>query len=239
VAGGERSANRLCTGSTDLQRWSQDVTTATTAPLVFIPALCETSGIAYSRHMDEALDDTALMLQYKEGDVRAFETLYRRHNDSLYRYLLRMCMNRDSAEDIYQDVWRKIIDSRMRYRPTAKFATFLYRVARNCFIDHTRRNKRYSMADPGCTDEIACTADAPDLATEKILLRRRLDEALTELPDEQRDAFLLHEEAGLGLESIAAVCGVSRETVKSRLRYANNKLRHALSAPTTNRRKQK
>lgn len=223
----------------DLHERAQDVSATTIAPLAFTPILCETAGVAYSRHMDEDLDDSALMLQYKEGDVRAFELLYRRHNDSLYRYLLRMCMNRDAAEDVYQDVWRKIIDSRARYQPTAKFATFLYRVARNCFIDHTRRNKRYSTGNPDSADEIASAADAPDIAAEKVLLRRRLNEALTELPDEQRDAFLLHEEAGLGLESIAVVSGVTRETVKSRLRYANNKLRQALMTPTTKRSTQK
>ena len=69
------------------------------------------------------------MLRYKDGDVAAFEILYRRHNDSLYRYLLRLSLNRDTAEDIFQEVWGKIIKARERYRPTAKFTTFLYRVA--------------------------------------------------------------------------------------------------------------
>jgi RNA polymerase sigma-70 factor (ECF subfamily) len=171
------------------------------------------------------------MLRYKDGDIAAFEILYKRHNDSLYRYLLRLCMNRDTAEDLYQDVWRKIIDSRERYRASAKFSTFLYRVAHNCFIDHVRRNKRYSSAEmPGADEQISDT-DQPDLAAEKILLRRRLDTALRELPDEQRDAFLLHEEAGLGLDAIADITSANRETVKSRLRYANSKLRRTLIEP--------
>ena len=77
--------------------------------------------------------------------AEAFETLYRRHNDALYRYLLRLCRNhRDTAEDLFQEVWGKIVKSRERYRPTAKFTTFLYRVAHNCFIDHLRRNQRHS-----------------------------------------------------------------------------------------------
>jgi RNA polymerase sigma-70 factor, ECF subfamily len=193
--------------------------------------LCGLGILAYSRRMNDAPDDTSLMLLYRDGDAAAFETLYRRHNDSLYRYLLRLCMNRETAEDVFQDVWRRIIDSRARYRATAKFTTFLYRVAHNCFIDYVRRNKRYSSGDGHDADESICTSDSPDIAVDKILLRRRLDEVLRELPDEQRDAFLLHEEAGLSLDNIAYVSGTNRETVKSRLRYANNKLRQALVAP--------
>jgi len=172
--------------------------------------------------------DSALMLRYKDGDVAAFETLYRRHNHSLYRYLLRCCLDRDAAEDVFQEVWGKIIKSRGSYRRTAKFTTFLYRVAHNCFIDHIRRNKRHlgkADADP---DQFTNPADEPDLAAEKGLARERLEIALVALPDEQRDVFLLHEEAGLTLDNIAHVTGVNRETAKSRLRYAMQKLKAAL-----------
>ena len=195
------------------------------------PVLSGPVNLTYSRTMAEHVDDSALMLRYKDGDIAAFETLYRRHNNSLFRYLLRMSRNRDSAEDIYQDVWRKIIESRQRYRPTAKFTTFLFRVAHNCFIDHTRRNKRYSTNDLPDIGAQPDDGDGPEAAAEKILFRRRMDAAIAELPDEQRQAFLLHEEAGLDLGSIALVCGSTRETVKSRLRYANDKLKRALMKP--------
>ncbi len=176
-------------------------------------------------------EDSALMLRYRDGDVAAFELLYRRHNDSLYRYLLRLSLNRDAAEDIFQDVWAKIIKARHRYRPTAKFSTFLYRVAHNCFIDYVRKNKRHMVAsaiDPDCSPD---PGDEPDLLVEKTLARQRLDVALRTIPDEQRDAFLLHEEAGLSIDTIAEVTGVNRETVKSRLRYATKKLKAALAGP--------
>jgi RNA polymerase sigma-70 factor (ECF subfamily) len=172
------------------------------------------------------------MLRYRDGDNAAFESLYRRHNDALYRYLLRLCRHRDSAEDIFQDVWGKIINARGSYRPTAKFATFLYRVAHNCFIDHVRRNKRHANSVPIAADRHADSAEQPDTLTERALARRRLEAALEALPDEQRDVFLLHEEAGLGLADIAAVTGSSRETAKSRLRYAVRKLRVAIDEPT-------
>ena len=194
--------------------------------------------VTYSQTMNVMLVDSALMLRYKEGDVAAFEILYRRHNDSLYRYLLRRGLNHDAAEDVFQDVWSKIIKSRSNYRPTAKFTTFLYRVAHNCFIDHIRRNKRHLAESSTDPDLSANPTDEPDLIAEKSLARNRLDAALLTLPDEQRDVFLLHEEAGLTLDIIAHVTGVNRETAKSRLRYAMNKLRSILVEPAKRSRAQ-
>jgi len=197
-----------------------------------LEASLSTGGnVAYARSMPVILEDSALMLRYRDGDVAAFETLYRRHKDSLYRYLLRLSQNRDAAEDVFQEVWGKIIKSRHRYRPTAKFTTFLYRVAHNCFIDYVRRNNRHMVAaamDPDCRPD---PGDEPDLKAEKSFARQRLDAALGTIPAEQRDAFLLHEEAGLDIDTIAQVTGVKRETVKSRLRYATRKLRTALAEP--------
>ena len=171
------------------------------------------------------------MLRYKDGDIAAFETLYRRHNDSLYRYLLRLSRNTATAEDLYQEVWSKIIKTRERYRPTAKFTTFLYRVAHNAFVDYVRRNKRYAGSAEVPVDAIEDTAQSLDDATETSLAREKMKCALLSLPDEQRDTFLLHEEAGLTLDDIAHVTGSNRETAKSRLRYATNKLRAALAEP--------
>lgn len=180
--------------------------------------------------MDRGAEDSALMLRYRDGDVAAFETLYRRHNDALFRYLLRMCRQRDSAEDVFQEVWSKIIRARMQYRPTAKFTTYLYRVAHNCFIDHLRRNKRHRAETAVEPDSQPHDGDGPDWDAERQLARRRLEAALTTLPDEQRDVFLLYEEAGLSLDQIAAITDCNRETAKSRLRYAMRKLRAALDA---------
>ena len=194
-------------------------------------SLCSRAALAYAPRMGHVPDDGALMLRYKDGDIAAFETLYRRHNDALYRYLLRLCRHRESAEDIFQEVWGKIIKSRDNYRVTAKFTTFLYRVAHNCFIDHLRRNKRHANGLEFDVDQHAGSDDQPDMDTERLLARERLALALLELPDEQRDVFLLHEEAGLTIDEIASVTGSKRETAKSRLRYAVNKLRDAISEP--------
>ncbi len=194
-------------------------------------SLYDPGGVAYARRMGSPLDDAALMLRYRDGDVAAFELLYRRHNDSLYRYLLRLSMNRDTAEDLFQEAWGKIIKARASYRPTARFSTYLFRVAHNCFIDHVRRNRR--LADPGGVLPETGTdpREEPEQLTEKMLARRRMEAALDSLPDEQRDAFLLREEGGLSIDDIALVSGVSRETAKSRLRYAVAKLRMAMAGP--------
>jgi RNA polymerase sigma-70 factor (ECF subfamily) len=191
-------------------------------------ALCSGATLPYAPAMGHTPDDSALMLRYQDGDVAAFETLYRRHNDPLYRYLLRMCRHRDTAEDIFQDVWGKIVKARESYRPTAKFTTFLYRVAHNCFIDHVRRNKRHANSSELDAELHSHPGEQPEILTERSLAKERLSKALMDLPDEQRDVFLLHEEAGLNLDQIASVTGCNREAAKSRLRYAVNKLRVAI-----------
>ncbi|MCB1845733.1 MAG: RNA polymerase sigma factor [Halioglobus sp.] len=174
-------------------------------------------------------EDSALMLRYGDGDLSAFQVLYSRHNDALFRYLLRLSGNPDTAADIFQEVWGKIIKARASYRPTAKFTTWMYRVAHNCFIDSVRRNKRYSSGPDYDADELASDIEGPEAQAEKAFARERLMAALRQLPHEQRNAFLLREEAGLSIEEIARVTGVAPETAKSRLRYAMNKLSIALA----------
>ena len=137
-------------------------------------------------------------------------------------------MNTATAEDLFQEAWGKIINSRDNYRPTAKFSTFLFRVAHNCFIDHLRKNKRHTVETSFDPDLTASPDNEPDQLTERVLARRRLDVWLGQIPPEQRDVFLLYEEAGLSIGEIATITGVNRETAKSRLRYANGKLKSAL-----------
>ena len=183
--------------------------------------------------MLETLDDSALMLRYgADGDVAAFETLYGRYRGPLYRYLLRHCGDPDAAQDLYQEVWSRVIRARADYRPTGKFAAWLFQVARRCLADRARLARRR----PGDTwyepiDEGAVSDGRGDPATDASLadVAARLRVALEELPAEQRDAFLLHQESGLTLEEIGRLAGVGRETIKSRLRYAVARLRARLA----------
>ena len=183
------------------------------------------------------LDDRALMLRYRDGDVTAFETLYQRHRVPLYRFLLNQSRDIQAAEDIFQEVWSRIIRSRDRYRPAAKFATYMYHIARNCFLDYVRRSGRQPVLvsiDDDPPEELLAGSDNPEVAAEMSNARTYLRAALDSLPPEQREAFLLREEAGLTLEKIGQVTGVGRETVKSRLRYAVAKLRQSLPVEVAN-----
>ena len=179
-------------------------------------------------------NDGELMLRYARGDLRAFETLYQRHRSGLYRYLARHTRNPESASDLFQEVWSKVIASRDRYEPRAKFQTFLYRIAHNCFVDYYRRSTvRAEVSADFDGDEqgslpTAPEDDRPDTLAEHAQFVARYKAALASLPAEQRDVFLLYEESGLSLEEIATITAVGPETAKSRLRYAVSKLRHAL-----------
>jgi RNA polymerase sigma-70 factor, ECF subfamily len=178
-------------------------------------------------------DDEALMQRYSAGDVRAFETLYRRHKEGLYRYLQHLCGDREAARDLFQEVWRKVIASRERYQPRAQFRAFLFSVAHNCAMDFFRRRTRQPLHAAEdveqFSEELICAEDQrPEVQVGEEQLLADLQRALQELPLEQRAVFMLHEESGLNLEEIGRMTGVAMETAKSRLRYAIGKLRRAL-----------
>jgi len=167
------------------------------------------------------------MLAYQAGDAPAFDRLYQRHRAALYRFLLRGCSNRAQAEDLFQDVWMNVIKASHNYQPSARFSTWLYRIAHNRLVDAYRQHKPTTVLD----DEILDAQAGPDAVHGNRELAQRLERAIARLPLDQRTAFLLQEERALSLEEIASVTGVGRETVKSRLRYALQKLKGALDEP--------
>jgi len=158
----------------------------------------------------ELEDDGELMLRYARGDLRAFEVLYQRHRGGLYRYLSRHTHNPEAANDLFQEVWSKVIASRDRYERRAKFQTFLYRIAHNCFVDYCRRStvRAEVVSDDGQDDWHSALAapdnDQPDAHAERAQATDRYRAALAQLPSEQRDVFLLYEESGLTLEENTA-----------------------------------
>jgi RNA polymerase sigma-70 factor (ECF subfamily) len=183
--------------------------------------------------MHPADDDSALMTRYARGDLAAFTQLYEHHKASLYRYLLRLTRDHAATEDLFQEVWSRVIASRERYEPRAKFSTFLFSIGHNCFIDFCRRsaNSPASRAESleGAEEVLADSAHrGPERLAESAQTAARFRAALERLPIEQREVFLLHEEAGLSLEDIGQLTGVGMETAKSRLRYAVAKLRASL-----------
>jgi RNA polymerase sigma-70 factor (ECF subfamily) len=191
---------------------------------------------ARARRVDAVSDDedAQLMLAYGRGEMRAFETLYSRHRAALYRYLMRQARDAEIANDLFQEVWSRVVVNRARYEPRAKFRTFLFTLAHNCFIDHCRRARSRPHAvgieDADAADLLPADAESrPDREAERGEYTVRYRAALASLPPEQRDVYLLHEESALSLEEIARVTGVGPETAKSRLRYAVGKLKAALA----------
>jgi RNA polymerase sigma-70 factor (ECF subfamily) len=169
------------------------------------------------------------MQRYQRGDAAAFETLYRRHRDPVFRYVLRGCSNRERASELFQEVWMSVVKSAAAWEPRAKFTTWLYRLAHNRLIDEYRLARL--PTDP-IDDELPVAApehEQPEAAVSGQQRLRRVLVAVQGLPIEQREAFLLKEEGGMSLEEIGTATGVGRETVKSRLRYALAKLRQELS----------
>lgn len=180
-------------------------------------------------------DDAELMRRYAAGDVGAFETLYARHRAALYRFLARQTRDAEFAADIFQETWSKVIAYRDRYESRAQFRTFLFHVARNCWLDALRaRGRDVTWAATPIEPDDATLADpdrrGPESLAAGAVAGERLREALAALPEAQREAFLLHEEGGLTIEEVAGVTGVKPETAKSRVRYALAKLREALAA---------
>lgn len=184
----------------------------------------------HNTDVGDGLSDEMLMLAYAGGQVAAFEQLYGRHRARLYRFLLRQLRDGTLADEIFQDVWQRVIAARQGWKPEAAFSTWLYRIAHNRLADHWRA-LQYRPPAPDNADERTERVpdpDTPERNLSEFEQRRRLQLALDELPAEQREVVLLRLEQELTLEEIGAVTGVGRETVKSRLRYAMDKLRSRL-----------
>ncbi len=204
--------------------------------MICAPSDC-TTGAAYTAVLMGADDtDEALMLRYASGDAAAFDLLYQRHRGGLFRYLLRhVGSHRSVAEELFQEVWAGLIGARGRYQVQAKFTTWLYTLAHNRVVDHFRRHRPLELVsiDDDCEADDRPDLPAPETAQPERIAQarqqaRRLLLLVEKLPVAQREAFLLHEEAGLSVEEIALVTGSDREAIKSRLRYALDKLRRGM-----------
>jgi RNA polymerase sigma-70 factor (ECF subfamily) len=176
--------------------------------------------------------DAQLMLRYAAGDARAFDELYATHRSGLWRYIGRLVKDAAATDDVFQECWSRVIAHRDNYRPEARFATWLYRIAHNCCMDHWRKSGRRVSHETTDDEAVAAAADSmgaePLAAAIEDEAAGRLAAALERLPDEQRAAFLLYVEGGLSVAEIGATTGVNAETAKSRLRYAVTRLKLAL-----------
>lgn len=172
--------------------------------------------------------DEVLIKQYAGGDALAFESLYHRHRDSLFRFVLRQVDNQQQqAEEIFQDVWGSVINSCQQFKQQSSFKTWLYQLARHRIIDYVRKNKIRSV-DVDQHEVVESRDDKTPGIEHQILLDNCIElikSYVQKLPGEQREAFLLKHEAEHSLDVIAEITSSTRETIKSRLRYAMQKLR--------------
>ena len=187
------------------------------------------------------LTDEELMARYVRDDEAAFEILLSRFRRPLFGFLYRYLGRTDKAEDVFQETFFEVIRARKRYRPEARFSAWIFRIARNRAVDRLRRDgfREMESLDMSLDSESRegesrlsrVTAEDPD--PEEAARHRQLEDAVLEvletLPMEQREVFWLKEKSGLTLAEIAEITGVSQNTVKSRLRYALEKLRTQLT----------
>ncbi|MBB4862419.1 RNA polymerase sigma-70 factor (ECF subfamily) [Pseudomonas nitritireducens] len=180
--------------------------------------------------------DAALLRRYRQGEADAFAELYARHRLGLFRFLCGLCGDHAQAEEVFQETWLSLVRSQSQPQGAASFKTWLYQIGRNRLIDHWRKLGRHQGRQESFDEQLhaeALTDDSADPERELSLSRdqQRLQGALEALPEEQREVFLLRTHGDLELNEIAELTHTPAETVKSRLRYAMQKLRRLLSDP--------
>jgi RNA polymerase sigma-70 factor, ECF subfamily len=184
--------------------------------------------------------DTNLMLQVKQGNVQSLELLLTKHRKRLIHWLYRMVQDRAIAEELAQEVFLRVYLSREKYEPTAKFTTWLYRIANNRALnwirDHSNENLHDSLdAVPlrGVKRQLPCTlASADEMLVEReseTEFQRQIRLAIQSLPERQRSAVLMHKYASMEYTQIAEALGCSVTTVKSVLWRAYTTLRTRLA----------
>ncbi len=181
------------------------------------------------------------MFRYQRGDARAFDQLLNRHHQPVFHFLVRNTGNPATAEELLQDVFMRVIGSAKKYEKRAKFTTWLYTIARNIVIDHSRKQKfrkHRSLDAPVAGDDAPPMVDLVadehpsgmgDRRFSDEQFKRRLDEAMQRMNEDQRMVFVLREFQQLSFQEIAQVVETSENTVKSRMRYALEFLRTALA----------
>ncbi|UVE19739.1 RNA polymerase sigma factor [Pseudomonas sp. LS44] len=179
--------------------------------------------------------DAQLLQRYRSGDSEAFGVLYARHRLGLFRFLCGLCGDPALAEEVFQDTWLSLIRSDSELREAVQFKTWLYQIARNRLIDHWRKQGRHQALHDQYDEQQHGEPDTSSSPDQQLGLARdqqRLQAALDDLPAEQREVFLLRAHGNLELGEIAELTHTPAETVKSRLRYAVQKLRRLLADPT-------
>jgi RNA polymerase sigma-70 factor (ECF subfamily) len=186
------------------------------------------------------MNDEALMAAYKKGDLAAFAELVDRHEKRLWNFLRRFVRDEATAEDLLQEVFLRVVKNAADWQPSAKVSTWLFTIARNLCTDQARRAEfrraesldqvKAGEGDSGLRRIDRFAAASGDAETEVMgrEIASLVDRAVGELPLEQREVFLMREVMDMSFAEIAAQVGASEPTVKSRMRYALQRLRSKL-----------
>ncbi len=185
-------------------------------------------------------DDETLLARFKGGDAAAFELLLQRYERPIYNFLLRSLRDRDVATDLTQEVFLRVVRRSEQFRGNSKFSTWLYTIARNLCIDHGRKmvfRRHRSLDAPAhpkpdaapLVDRLAGGEPGADRRAIAQSLQAEIARAVEALPPDQREVFLLRQLQGMPFKAIAEVVGASENTVKSRMRYALERLQEALA----------
>jgi RNA polymerase sigma-70 factor (ECF subfamily) len=173
------------------------------------------------------LDDLTLVVRAQEGDVRAFETLARRHQAALYRLAVRVMGDHAEAEDALQealiDTWRRID----RFRGDSAFSTWMYRIVTNRCVAMLRKRRPLPV---GTIEDRAPAPDSPERSAEADAGMAALGAALRGLGDDLRVCWVLRELEGLGYTEIAEITGASEDAVRGRIHRARTRLAEVLRA---------
>jgi RNA polymerase sigma-70 factor (ECF subfamily) len=191
---------------------------------------------------DHDVADEVLMMQFQGGDRAAFAVLVRRHKTPIFNFVLRQVRNRSAADDLTQDVFVRVVQNASTFKHEARFTTWAYSIARNLCIDHLRKmalRRHPSLEQPSGRAEDGPTLgerladEHPSAAADRRAvssdIAQRIVVAVEGLPAEQREVFLLRQLAKVPFKDIAEMTGVPENTVKSRMRYALERLQEALS----------
>ncbi len=186
--------------------------------------------------------DEMLMVRYQRGDREAFRELVVRYKTPIYNFVIRHVRNAGTAEELTQDVFLRVVQNAGEFKHEARFSTWLYTIARNLSVDQLRKqsHRRHPSLDQpvGSGDSARSLGDNIADSHHSASVERsvaagqvagRIVEAVDGLPEEQREVFLLREIGNLPFKEIAEITGVGENTVKSRMRYALDRLQQALS----------
>lgn len=168
------------------------------------------------------LEENECIARAQRGEVAAFSELVARYQDRIYRFLVRLTRSLDDALELTQETFLSAYQALARWRPEARFTTWLFRIARNQAFDWLRRNKRVEFVALGDEQDVgfADPAPTPDVTLESVQRLRQLERALARLPTEHREILLLREIEAMSYEDIAEVLDIRLGTVKSRIARA-------------------